>query len=767
MTLLAALFSHYRRHPLQLLALAAMIVLATMLWTGVHHLTSQARASLDQSESAVAERRQVIRADGEPVSVQDFVTLRRAGLCVMPWLEVASSGAGRVVGVDPLAAACFDRADPGKAPWRGELDGEPFVDISRAAELAEAQESPAGELSLLISEVGTHSGADARTGASLPPGYRLAAFSLGPDTGELGESFLLNLDALGVLVLLITALLLRSVYLLGLAQRRESFALLRRFGVPRNRISGLLVLEIMALALVCIVPGVWLGRWLATGLGSGFGRALEGLFDTPLYAGRDGGWLVPVATMLAVVLVACLADYLRPLARRLAVAGPSQGLLPALFLLAGIALSVWAPALEWLFVAVAMVFVAAGILAPLLIARLAGWRAGRESDPLSRWRQREVSVLARRLALPLVALQFAMAMVLAVQALVTTFESTFDQWLAQRLEADYYIEVPEGADAGAAAAWLAEQPALKASGRWHRVIRGEAALTNSFGKPGPVVDVFALSPIGPLVTGWQLFESVDTPWQSLAEGPGMMVNEQLARRRSVAIGDRLSLQLGQQVSERPVLAIYPDYGRPAGEILIHASALPPDFRASFQSLSISPGSMSIETISRNLKQIWGVEQLTVRDNRAIEALASAIFDQTFLLTRAMTILTLILAASALLMMGWVLFSTRAWYFRLLVVWGLPRRQAAAQLTRMALSLTTAITLLALPLGVWLTWVLVHRINPLAFGWSLPMAVYPRFWLELGGLSLLVGLSIALLMRRQLNSPASAPESASALSGGER
>jgi len=759
MTLLAALFSHYRRHPLQLLALAAMIVLATMLWTGVHHLTSQARASLDQSESAVAERQQVIRADGEPVSVQDFVTLRRAGLCVMPWLEVASSGAGRVVGVDPLAAGCFDRADQGNAPWGGELNGAPFVDISEAAELAEAQEPPAGELSLLIS--GTDSD------AGLPSGYRLAAFSLGPDTGELGESFLLNLDALGVLVLLITALLLRSVYLLGLAQRRESFALLRRFGVPRNRISRVLVLEIMALALVCIVPGVWLGRWLATGLGSGFGRALEGLFDTPLYAGRDGGWLVPVATMLAVVLAACLADYLRPLARRLAVAGPSQGLLPALFLLAGIALSVWAPALVWLFVAVAMVFVAAGILAPLLIARLADWRAGRESDPLSRWRHRELSVLARRLALPLVALQFAMAMVLAVQALVTTFESTFDQWLAQRLEADYYIEVPEGADAGAAAAWLMEQPALKASGRWHRVIRGEATLTNLYGKQGPVVDVFALSPIGPLVTGWQLFESVNAPWQSLAEGPGVMVNEQLARRRSVAIGDTLPLQLGQQVNEFPVLAIYPDYGRPAGEILIHASALPPDFRPSFQSLSISPGTMSIEAISGNLKQIWGVEQLTVRDNRAIEALASAIFEQTFLLTRAMTILTLILAAIALLMMGWVLFSTRAWYFRLLVVWGLPRRQAATQLTRLALSLTTAIALLALPLGVWLTWVLVHRINPLAFGWSLPMAVYPGFWVELGALSLLVGLSIALLMRRQLNSPASAPESASALSGGER
>ena len=98
---------------------------------------------------------------------------------------------------------------------------------------------------------------------------------------------------------------------------------------------------------------------------------------------------------------------------------------------------------------------------------------------------------------------------------------------------------------------------------------------------------------------------------------------------------------------------------------------------------------------------------------------------------------------------------------------MPRRQAAAQLTRLALSLTSAIALLALPLGVWLTWVLVHRINPLAFGWSLPMAVYPRFWLELAVLSVLVGFSIALLMRRQLAAPAAMPESASAVTGGER
>ncbi|WP_323133352.1 FtsX-like permease family protein [Marinobacter sp. F3R08] len=756
MILPAALFSHYRRHPLQLLALAAMIVLATMLWTGVHHLTSQARVSLDQSESAVAERQQVKRTDGDRVSVADFVELRRRGLCVMPWMEVADPDAGRLVGVDPLAAGCF--GDPGQdqEPWQRELDGRPFMDIAEAAELAGQHGSA---LSLLVS--------DAHSAADLPSGYQLAPFRVGPETGELGDSFLLNLDALGVLVLLITALLVRSVYLLGLAQRRDSFALLHRFGVSRGRINGLLVVEILLLGLVCIVPGIWLGRWLAIGLGSGFGRALEGLFDQPLYAGQGGGWLKPMVTMQAVVLVACLTDVLRPLGRRLS--GGSRGFagLLLLMLITGLAWSVWASALVWLFMAVAMVFVAAGALAPMLISRLADGQAGRDKDPLARWRHRELSVLARRLALPLVALQFALAMVLAVQALVTTFESTFDRWLAQRLAAGYYIEVPDAVDPGPVLDWLSEQQALASSGVWHQVVRGEATLMGTAGKQDTVVDVFALGPVGPLVTGWQLFESVAEPWQRLRQGQGLMVNEQLARRHGINPGATLPVQLGGGRLDLPVLAIYPDYGRPAGEILLDVAVLPPGFVPDFQSLSISPGTFSIEAIKGQLEQMWQVDEVVVRDNRAIEALASAIFDQTFLLTRAMTALTLILAAIALLMMGWVFFSTRAWYFGLLVVWGLSRRQASAQLTRLAVALTSMIAVLALPLGIWLTWVLVHRINPLAFGWSLPMAVYPPFWAELGVLSLLVGFSIALLMHRQLQVQASAPASASALAGGER
>ena len=751
-----ALFCHYRRHPLQLAALAAMILLATTLWTGIHHLTSQARASLEQSERAVAERQQVVREEGNPVSVQDFVNLRRQGLCVMPWLEVPVPGRGRLVGIDPLAAHCFAEAEHAPTLWQGELDGKPFVDISEAAAQAPAEVSA---LVLLVSEA---------DGQLRPPaGYRYQAFAVAPDTAELGDSFLLNLDALGVLVLLITALLLRSVFLLGLAQRRESLALLYRYGLTRGQISRLLLVENLLLALVCILPGVWLGRALSLVLADGFGQALEGLFDRPLYAGGGEDWWLPAVTMVAVVAVACLVGLQNSSGAFLPRLRRMQSTLVTLLMAIGLGLSIWAPSLIWLFMAVALVFLAAGWLAPLAIAGVVRWLARNTGDPLIRWRLQEVAVLVRRLALPLVALQFALALVLAVHALVTTFEDTFDQWLGQRLEADYYIEVPPGADITAAVSWLAAQPELVSPELWHQVIRGRASVQAASDSEPVPVDVFALGPVSHLVQNWRLLAQTETPWQALTRGEGLMVNEQLARRQKLVVGDRLIVRLGARRFQAPVLAVYPDYGRPSGEVLVLASLLPEDFEARFRSLSISAGIEEIKVVEAQLARLWHTPQLTVRDNQAIRTLATDIFDQTFLLTRAMTTLTLILAAAALLLMVWVFLSTRAWYFRLLIVWGMPQRQAATQLTRVSLALIFAVLVCALPLGVWLTWILVQRINPLAFGWSLPMAVYPGFWIELAVLALIIGLSIALLMRLQLRRPASAPESAHGLQGGER
>jgi putative ABC transport system permease protein len=351
-----------------------------------------------------------------------------------------------------------------------------------------------------------------------------------------------------------------------------------------------------------------------------------------------------------------------------------------------------------------------------------------------------------------------------VQALVTTFEATFDQWLAQRLSAELYVQVPDGADAQAGERALAQLDGL---GDWHRVRSGKAQLLAGDGAAEPLtMDLMALSPITPLVTDWTLLASVDDPWAALASG-GVMVNEQLARRQGIQSGQSLRVKMGESALTMPVVAVYADYGRPAAEVLVHGDSLPSGFRPSFQSFSINPGALAVDDIARRLRAEWQVADLVIRDNASIQALASQVFQQTFLLTRAISVLTLVLASLSLLVMGWVFFSTRSWYFQLLGIWGVQPGEIRNQLRRLALLLTSGVTLVALPLGVWLTWVLVSRINPLAFGWSLPMAVYPGFWLELGLVMAAIGLVIAWLIGRQLAGQESLRPAANLEAGGER
>ena len=59
-------------------------------------------------------------------------------------------------------------------------------------------------------------------------------------------------------------------------------------------------------------------------------------------------------------------------------------------------------------------------------------------------------------------------------------------------------------------------------------------------------------------------------------------------------------------------------------------------------------------------------------------------------------------------------------------------------------------LFALPLGLILAWVLLAVINVQAFGWRLPMHLFPLDWLWLFLLALLAGAAAAAIPARRLH-----------------
>jgi len=106
---ISALWSHWRRNPLQLFTLIAGLALATALWSGVQAVNSEARASYDAAAATLGEGQydQLLPAAGGDISQSTFIELRRAGWLVGPVVEgqVGPSGARiRLVGIDPLTA---------------------------------------------------------------------------------------------------------------------------------------------------------------------------------------------------------------------------------------------------------------------------------------------------------------------------------------------------------------------------------------------------------------------------------------------------------------------------------------------------------------------------------------------------------------------------------------------------------------------------------------------------------------------------------------
>jgi putative ABC transport system permease protein len=115
------------------------------------------------------------------------------------------------------------------------------------------------------------------------------------------------------------------------------------------------------------------------------------------------------------------------------------------------------------------------------------------------------------------------------------------------------------------------------------------------------------------------------------------------------------------------------------------------------------------------------------------------------MTRILNALTLALAGTALALMGLVIFRLRQGSYTLLHVYGVQRKSLRRRLIAHSMLITGLLALLAIPLGIFLGWVLVARVNPAAFGWALPLELYPGFWLQVWLACLFIGAFVGALV----------------------
>jgi putative ABC transport system permease protein len=328
----------------------------------------------------------------------------------------------------------------------------------------------------------------------------------------------------------------------------------------------------------------------------------------------------------------------------------------------------------------------------------------------------------------MMALLIALATNLGVGSMVGGFRLTFLDWLDQRLVAPLYLNAPaeQYADIDA---WLADRPEV-----FERLLtrRSDATLqaattpegSRSIGTP---IELYGITPGESLTPHWPLLatqQDRSSAWAAFSDG-AIFINEQLATAENLSPGDRLTLNAPGANETLTIAAIYPDYGNPSGQVLMASPQLAARFDAPPSSMGlVLSDEADVDTLRATLLERFDLGSDALSDQREIKRIATEIFERTFTITRALNALTLAVAALALL--ASLLTQARSRRQQLAPLWalGVPRAQLAqlnlAQLSGAAL----ATGLLAIPLGIAITWGLVAIINVAAFGWRLPLYLFP-------------------------------------------
>jgi putative ABC transport system permease protein len=782
---LGALFSHWRRHPIQLATLLVGLAVATALWAGVQALNAEARASYDRAAAMVAGNTlaAAVAADGGRFALEDYVVLRRAGWAVSPLLEGSlrtSEGSLRVIGIDPVslppAAESLtigegtDRllefitppnlvlAAPETLPL---LEGVPdlpevvadpglppetlLVDMGLAERLLGA---PGWVSRLLL--------APDETRRALPEALaerlRIVEPGAEDDLGRLTDSFHLNLTAFGFLSFVVGLFIVYAAIGLAFEERRSMLRTLRALGVSARQLTVMLGLELVALALVAGALGMALGYVIAASLLPDVAASLRGL-----YGARVPGtlqlsaewWVAGLGISLAGALAAAAASLAR--AWRLPVLAPAQ---PQAWLAAsrrsarrqlGLGVGLLAVAAGALvageglvsgFVVIGSLLLGAALLLPVALQAALAFGAGRARGPVAQWIWADGRQQLGGLSLALMALLLALAVNVGVGTMVESFRRTFLGYLDQRLAAEVYVTLPDGARAAEVAGWLADRPE----------VRAVLPIWRADGRVGDwPAEIVSFRDDATYREAWPLLAALPDAWDRVAAGQAVLVSEQTARRFALAPGDRTELPTPAGPWPVEIAAVYADYGNPEGQVMASVAALEArweDIRRTQLAARVAPE--AAPGLLAALRERFGLDETEAVDQAAVKALSEQVFERTFAVTVALNALTLAVAGIALFTSLLALAGQRRLQVAPLWAVGLRRRTLAGLELGRALALAGATALLALPLGLALAWVLTAVINVRAFGWRLPVHLFPGDWLGLLATALLTAGLAALV-----------------------
>lgn len=615
---------------------------------------------------------------------------------------------------------------------------------------------------------------------TLPPSVELVSVSNQSDTiQQMTQAFELNLSALSLLALIVGTFLIYNTITFSIVQRRTIIGTLRCIGVTRRQIFTLVLAEAALTSLIGAICGLGLGIVLGRGLVNLITQSINDLYFVmtvrsfqldPLVL-LKGALLGIGATLLAALAPAFEATATEPrsVLRRSSIEesfialAPRAALFGLVLLLVSLGLLLLpSNSLIFAFAGLFGIVIGCAACVPLLTISLLSWLqrlTGALFGLLGRMTARDVVASLSRTSIAIAALMIAVSVIIGVGTMVGSFRTTVVDWLDQTIQADIYVATPsnsanrvDSALSLATVESLSDLPGIV--GR--SIIRN--VLVN--GPAGPV-QLISIEQSGEQTQPARDFVAgdADQAWSALPEG-GIIISEPFSYRTGLGLGDQLRLRTDQGEQSFPIVGVIYDYSSDRGSIFMARSVYQRywlDRQISSVSFYVAPDSDVSSLIEQMYHQVGEREQLVISSNRDLRAGTLEVFDRTFAITSVLQLLATIVAFIGILSALMALQLEKAQHLGVLRALGLTPRQLWAMVLSQTSLMGLIAGLLAMPLGIVLSLILIYVINRRSFGWTLQLHLEGSLFLQALVIALiasfLAGLYPAFTMSR--TSPARA------------
>lgn len=522
----------------------------------------------------------------------------------------------------------------------------------------------------------------------------------------LSEAFFFNLTALAMLGYIVAAFLSFNAIKLTITARNKLLKQMHLLGCTKQSIQFSLIIELVIVSVCTALLGSFGGYAIANALVLDVNRTLVGLYqlDKALVIGWQWSNVLLGFSLNIFALAVMLLAQTRWVANKgkLAFYSVLISAILGLIWLLEYASSEYQSLLLCFDILVLFILLVPKALSALIKIPVS------LTNPLTQWLHADTRFHLKDLHIAIIAILVALGSAIGMQIMVKSFSNTLNAHLEKQLSADIYLRTNTlDKNLRATLSQLSEVEQLSIYIRSVGTVDKVPAHLASFGKNYEHYQHITLT------------SGVTVSLENF-ENNGCLANEQSKLKFAFKLGDKVEFKQNSIRYSCRVTGFFYDYGNPSILLLTleerqkSAALNSESFGYTIRLNNTTTVAEFTELLVNEFKQ----DSTKILPNKRFKQYANALFEDTFLVTKALNGFILAIALISLCTSLLSLSANQLKQLTILRNLGVTQHQLLTMKLMQTLSVVLFTTLFAIPLGFALGFALLKFVMPIAFGWSI-------------------------------------------------